>query len=162
MVTGSARSVKDYDIHKAIEACSDLLVQFGGHKFAAGLTLKPENVEAFKNKFEKVVSASIKDHMLIPEIEIDDELSFEKITPKFLRILKQLAPFGPENMAPVFIAKNVKHNGNVRTVGANHLKLELIDPKNPVRSFPAIAFGLERHFNKIYQHIPFDICYSIE
>ncbi|MDQ3046959.1 MAG: single-stranded-DNA-specific exonuclease RecJ, partial [Bacteroidota bacterium] len=100
--TGSARSVKDFDVYDAIEACSDLLEQFGGHKYAAGLTLKLENLEAFQKRFEEVVSNTILDHMLIPEIEIDAELDLCNISPKFFRILKQFSPFGPGNPSPVF------------------------------------------------------------
>lgn len=107
MATGSARSVKDFDVYDAIEACSDLLEQFGGHKYAAGLSMKLENLAAFQKKFEEVVSSTIKDHMLIPEIAIDAELKLSDITPKFFRILKQFEPFGPGNMSPVFMSKNI-------------------------------------------------------
>ena len=162
MATGSARSVKDFDVYEAIEACSELLEQFGGHKYAAGLTMKLENVEAFQTKFEKIVCSTIEDHLLIPEIEIDDTISFGDINQKFLRILKQLAPFGPENMAPIFLTNNVADNGQVRIVGSNHLRMDLQDAKNPKETFAAIAFGMGHLFQDIYQRKPFNICYSIE
>lgn len=106
-VTGSARSVREYDVYSAIEKCSDLLEQFGGHKFAAGLSLKKENVEAFKNKFEAVVCETITEDQLTPKIEVDIELQFFEITEKLLRILKQFAPHGPENMTPLFCSRSV-------------------------------------------------------
>lgn len=162
MATGSARSVKDFDVYEAIEACSELLEQFGGHKYAAGLTLKLENVAAFQNKFEEVVNATIEDHMLIPEIEIDDTLRFNDINQKFLRILKQLAPFGPGNMSPVFLTTNVVDSGNICIVGNNHLKMNIQDAKDPKETFAAIAFGMGHLFNDIYQRKPFNVCYTIE
>ncbi len=162
MATGSARSVKNYDVHAAIEACSHLIEQFGGHKFAAGLTLKLENVKQFQDEFEKVVSSTIEDEMLIPEIEIDSTLQLKNIDQKFLRILKQLAPFGPGNMSPVFLTENVVDSGNVCIVGSNHLKLSLQDIANPSQTFTAIAFGMGHHFKKIYERNPFNVCYSIE
>ena len=162
MATGSARSVKDFDVYEAIDACSDLLEQFGGHKYAAGLTLKLENLEAFQKKFEAVVSSTITEHMLIPEIEIDDSLSFDSINEKFLRVLRQLAPFGPGNMAPVFLTHNVVDAGNVCIVGSNHLRMDLRDQKNPKETFPAIAFGLGDRFSPVYQRKPFSVCYTID
>lgn len=160
--TGSARSVKDFDVYNAIEACSDLLEQFGGHKYAAGLTLKLENIHAFQKKFEEVVSATIEEHLLIPEIEIDAVIQFNDITPKFYRILSQFAPFGPENMSPVFMSENSIDKGHVRVVGINHLKMDLIRPENPKESFPAIAFGHAEHFDVVIKKNPFNVCYAIE
>ncbi len=162
MATGSARSVKDFDIYAAIESCSDLLEQFGGHKYAAGLTLKPENIIAFRNKFESFVSATIPQHLLIPEIEIDEPLSFAAINDKFLRILKQLSPFGQGNPSPVFLTRNVMDSGKVCIVGNNHLKLELYEQTDPKKSFAAIAFGLGHLFDDIYRRRPIDICYTLE
>jgi single-stranded-DNA-specific exonuclease len=162
MATGSARSVKDFDVYEAIEACSELLEQFGGHKYAAGLTMKLENVEAFQKKFESIVASTIADYMLIPEIEIDDTIQFGDINQKFLRILKQLAPFGPENMSPVFLTNNVIDSGKICIVGSNHLKMNLQDAKDPKETFAAIAFGAGHLFNDIYQRKPFNICYTIE
>lgn len=160
--TGSARSVKDFDVYNAIEACSDLLEQFGGHKYAAGLTLKLEHVEAFQQRFEEVVSQTIEDEMLIPEIEIDDELELKSITPKFFRVLKQFAPFGPDNMSPVFISKNIMDKGYVRIVGTNHLKMDIQAAQNPREFFPAIAFAQAHHFDDVLRRRIFSACYAIE
>jgi single-stranded-DNA-specific exonuclease len=162
MVTGSARSVKDFDVYEAIDACSELLVQFGGHKYAAGLTLKKENLDAFVKKFEEVVSSTIEDHMLVPEVEIDSILTLEEIDWKFYRILKQFAPFGPGNMAPVFMTQSVTDKGYARIVGNNHLKLDIIDSDNPKLAFPAIGFGLGEYLPSIARKLPFDVCYCIE
>ena len=106
-VTGSARSVYGFDLYEALCGCSDLLLQFGGHKYAAGLTLLPENVTAFSERFERVVSSVITEEQLVQRIRIDAEIELDQITPRFVRILNQFAPFGPENMTPVFITKNV-------------------------------------------------------
>ncbi|MFL5764592.1 MAG: single-stranded-DNA-specific exonuclease RecJ [Bacteroidia bacterium] len=160
--TGSARSVKDFDVYDAIEACADLLEQFGGHKYAAGLTLKLENLEAFQSKFEEVVSATIEDHMLIPEISIDAELELSEITPKFYRILKQFEPFGPGNMSPVFMSRGLTDKGYVRIVGSNHLKLDLQSAMDPRETFSAIAFGQAKHFDDVLRKKAFSACYAIE
>ena len=162
MATGSARSVKDFDVYNAIESCSDLLEQFGGHKYAAGLTMKLENLEAFQKRFEEIVCETILDHMLIPEIEIDAELELHQITPKFFRILKQFSPFGPENMAPVFMSKGLQDKGYVRIVGNNHLKLDIQAAQNPRESFSAIAFGQAEHFDSALRKNIFSACYAIE
>jgi len=162
MATGSARSVKDFDVYDAIEACSELLEQFGGHKYAAGLTLKIENIPAFQEKFEAIVSATIEEHMLIPEIEIDSELQLNEITDKFVRILKQFAPFGPGNMSPVFITRSLMDKGYVRIVGTNHLKMDVLDAEHPKKSFPAIAFAQARHFEAVLRKEIFSACYAVE
>jgi single-stranded-DNA-specific exonuclease RecJ len=164
MATGSARSVDGFDLYQAIDSCSDLLENFGGHMFAAGVTLKPENVPAFKERFEEYVSSHIKKDQLAPTIEIDAQIELQEITPKFYRILKQFQPFGPENMSPVFLTKNVVDNGCGRIVGttSEHLKLELIQEVEPFRVYPAIGFQLAQHFKFINKGNPFDICYSIE
>jgi single-stranded-DNA-specific exonuclease len=164
MATGSARSVDGFDLYQAIDECSDLLENFGGHKFAAGVTLKPENVPAFKERFEEVVSKYIKEDQLAASIEIDAHLELLDIDSKFFRILKQFQPFGPENMSPIFLTKNVADNGCGRLVGntGDHLKLELIQEKDPFRVFPAIGFQLSQHFDYIKKGNPFDVCYSIE
>jgi len=159
-VAGSARSVKGYDLYEALCGCRDLLIQFGGHKYAAGLTLKPENVDAFMQRFEEVVSATIADELLIPEIQIDAELDLKQINPKFFRILQQLAPFGPENMAPVFLTSNVRVIGKATLVGAEHIKLHV--QQNGSAMFEAIAFGQAVHMEQINSGAPFDICYTIE
>ncbi|HNW53085.1 MAG TPA: DHH family phosphoesterase, partial [Bacteroidales bacterium] len=123
LITGSARSVKDFDVYDAIDACSDLLEHFGGHMYAAGLSLKPENLKPFRDRFNSIVAASITDEMLIPEVEVDLELNLNQITPKFLRILKQFAPFGPGNMSPVFMTRGTVDTGHARIVGKNHVKM---------------------------------------
>ncbi|HSH66341.1 MAG TPA: DHHA1 domain-containing protein, partial [Bacteroidia bacterium] len=156
------RSVKDFDVYDAIEACADLLEQFGGHKYAAGLTLKLENIEAFQQRFEEVVNASIQDHQLIPEIEIDAAIELKEITPKFFRILKQFSPFGPGNMAPVFLTEKVMDKGYVRIVGNNHLKLDIHPVYDSYGSFSSIAFGQADHFDDILRKKPFKVCYTIE
>jgi single-stranded-DNA-specific exonuclease len=161
MATGSARSVDGFDLYNAIEACSDLLEQYGGHTHAAGLTLKIDNVPAFSQKFETVVSASIKERSLTPEIEYDAEIPLRAITPKFFSVLKQFSPFGPGNMNPVFMSKNVWDVGDVMIVGNNHLKMSLTQEEGG-RIFKAIAFGLGEHYDKVSQGISFDICYTIE
>ncbi len=160
-VTGSARSVKDYDVYNAIEQCSDLLEQFGGHKFAAGLTLKRENVELFIERFEKTVSSTITDEQLIPKIEIDSELDFYEITNKFVRILMQFAPHGPQNMSPIFLAKNVFDTGWGSIAGTNHLKLELFQQANPNIRFNAFAFDKGDFIHFFQKKIPMDIAYKI-
>ncbi len=127
-VAGSARSVFGYDLYEALCGCSDLLIQFGGHKYAAGLTMHPKNVEAFMDKFEEVVSATITAEQLIQQIQIDAELRLTQIEPKFFRVMNQFAPFGPENMSPVFITKNVYVSGNPGLVGQNHIKMTIASP----------------------------------
>ncbi|MGL5889043.1 MAG: single-stranded-DNA-specific exonuclease RecJ [Bacteroidia bacterium] len=162
VATGSARSVRDFDVYQAIEACADLLTQFGGHKYAAGLTLPAENVERFRERFEEVVSATILPEQLIPEIAIDARLQLKDIDAKTIRLLRQFAPFGPENMNPVFLAQNVADRGWARVVGNNHLKFDLIDPNFPDRIFPAIGFGMGQHINTLQRGKTADVCYTIE
>jgi len=162
LITGSARSVKDFDIYAAIDHCSDLLVAFGGHKFAAGISIKPENFEAFKIKFEKYVSENLTEDMLTPEIEVDLELNLKDITPKFYRILKQFAPFGPGNMSPAFMTKQVYDEGFARVVGLNHLKMSVSEESSPLVHFDAIAFKKSEYLPLISKGLPFQICYHIE
>lgn len=159
--TGSARSVKDFDVYSAIEKCNDLLEQFGGHKFAAGLTLKKENVSAFISKFEDVVSQSITEDQLIPKIDIDIEIGFHEITGKLTNILKQLEPHGPENMTPLFYSKNVFDTGWAKIVGDNHLKLEVFQKENPNARFQAIAFGKGDFLSFFQRQTPVEIVYKI-
>ncbi|HIO72683.1 MAG TPA: single-stranded-DNA-specific exonuclease RecJ, partial [Flavobacteriales bacterium] len=160
--TGSARSVDGYNVYNAINSCSDLLEQFGGHKYAAGLTMKIENIEAFSAKFEEYVNKTIEEHQLIPTIEIDAEIEFGEITRQFFRILKQFEPFGPQNMTPVFLTKGVLDNGQVRIVGEKHLKLFLHHPSSPNVHFSAIAFGQSQWLEPIANGETVDICYTIE
>ena len=161
MATGSARSVKDFDVYKAIEACSDLLEQYGGHKYAAGLTLKTVNIQLFIEKFELIVSQTIEEHLLTPEVEIDAEIKLVDLDAKFLRILKQLAPFGPGNMSPVFLARGVKDKGYARVVGNNHLKLDIYQDDIKF-SFPAIAFNAGEKYEQLLEKSAFDICFTVE
>jgi len=164
LATGSARSVNGYDIYQAIEACSDLLENFGGHMYAAGLTMQIDKVPEFTSRFEKFVAETIEDKKLIPQVDIDAELDLTQISPKFYRILKQFKPFGPENMAPVFITRNVADNGEGRIVGNSkeHLKLSIVQEKNPFRNYQAIAFQQGHLYDYIHSGDYFDICYSID
>ncbi len=162
--TGSARSVNGFDLYQAIEECSDLLENFGGHKYAAGLTMELGNVTKFQKRFEEVVTDNILPDQLIPVVEIDTEIQLSEITDKFYRILKQFRPFGPENMAPVFLTENVSDNGEGKVVGMNgeHLKLALVQEEDPFKVFPAIAFQQGDKYSAIANGHGFDICYSIE
>ena len=162
-VTGSARSVHGFDLYGAIESCADLLENFGGHLYAAGLTLREENLPEFCRRIEKSISENINSEMLTPVITVDARLNFDRITPKFFRILKQFQPFGPGNNAPVFLTENVYDNGNARKVGneGSHLKLELMQESQPYRHISAIAFNKSEHFDHIKAGNPIDICYSI-
>jgi len=162
LITGSARSIKDFDIYDAIDECSELLEHFGGHKYAAGLSMKPENLEAFISKFESVAERMITEDMLTPEVEIDLEINLNEIDQKFIRVLKQFAPFGPGNMSPVFKTTGVIDNGYGRIVGKNHLKLTIGHLEKKSDPLPAIAFQLGDHYPYISTGKPFDICYHIE
>ena len=163
MATGSARSVRDFDLYEAIGQCSDLLESYGGHMYAAGLTMKIENIYEFSRRFEEIVTKLITDKQQTESIEAEATILLSDITPKFYRLLKQFAPFGPHNMVPVFITENVLDSGTSRPVGKNqeHLKLDLIEPTSNSSQFSAIAFNQAQHFEAINQGLPFDICYSI-
>ena len=163
MVTGSARSVHGFDLYEAIESCSDLLENFGGHLFAAGLTLKEENLPVFCKRIEAFIAEKINLEELTPIVDVDARLNFAQITPKFFRILKQFQPFGPGNNAPVFLTENVYDNGNGRKVGADggHLKLELIQESQPYHHISAIAFNKSEFFDHIKAGNPVDVCYSV-
>ena len=162
--TGSARSVQGYDLYQAIEACSDLLESFGGHMYAAGLTLKKENIRPFMDRFEQYVSSTIAEDQLVPRIFIDTELSFSEISEEYFRVMNQFQPFGPENMSPVFVSRNVFDTGTGRMVGSSgeHLKLDLCQESTGQKSFSAIAFSQANHFEYIRAGKPFDVCYSLE
>ena len=162
LATGSARSVKDFDIYNAIESCSDLLEQFGGHMYAAGLTLKLENLEKFSERFEEIVSATIDEKSLTQEIEIDSVLKLNEISSSFFSVLKQFAPFGPGNMSPVFRTENVRDTGLSRIVGNNHLKLNLAEDETTRFGLDGIAFQMGQYYPFISRRIPFDICYTLE
>ncbi len=162
--TGSARSVQGYDLYQAIEACSDLLESFGGHMYAAGLTLKKENIDPFRKKFEEYVTNTISEEQLVPRVFIDTELSFAEINEDFYGTMSLFQPFGPENMSPVFVSRNVYDTGSGRMVGSSgeHLKLDLCQEETCQRGISAIAFNQANHFEYIRNGLPFDVCYSLE
>jgi single-stranded-DNA-specific exonuclease len=158
----SARSVKGFDVYNALEACSEHLEQFGGHKYAAGMTLLEENYLAFKDAFEKVVEKTIHPDMLIPEIAIDAEIDLADITPKLIRILKQFEPFGPLNMTPVFLTKNVKDTGYAQKLGADEEHLKLFVRQNISEGIAAIGFGLGNKIDLTTNKKPFEAVYCID
>ena len=163
MATGSARSVSGFDVYKAIEYCRDLLENFGGHTYAAGLSMKVENVPAFIERFEEFVSQNILPEQTCAVIDINAEIDFRDITPKFFSDLKKFNPFGPDNAKPIFCTHNVYDYGTSKVVGRDqeHIKLELVDNKsNNVMN--GIAFGQSSHVRFIKTKRSFDICYSIE
>ncbi len=159
--TGSARSVGSFDLYKAINSCNNLLDSFGGHKYAAGLTVEDDKLHKFINCFEQSVSEKISKDEQFPKLEITDILKFSDINDKFIKILKQFAPFGPENMRPVFVTFDVIDTGYSRTIGKKHehLKLQIKDKTGRVLS--AVAFGKGYLFDEIKRKRPFDICYTI-
>lgn len=157
----SARSVKGFDIYNAIESCKDYLIQYGGHKYAAGLTLKPDNFLKFKNAFEKIVKNSIDSKLMTPSIQVDEKIKLSTITPKFYRILKQFAPFGPSNKKPVFLSENLTDTGFCKTVGEenNHLKCTVTQDGY---KFSSIGFGIGEKIGLIKNKTPFNAVYNIE
>ncbi|RYJ41616.1 single-stranded-DNA-specific exonuclease RecJ [Flavobacterium beibuense] len=161
-LAASARSVKDFDIYNALEACADYLEQFGGHMYAAGLTLKEEQFAGFKQKFEEVVSATIAPELLIPEVSVDAEIDFMDITPKFFRILKQFEPFGPGNMTPVFLSRGLRDTGYGKPIGADETHLRLFVKQGEGEGFGAIGFGLASKMNIACGDELFDAVYSVE
>ncbi|WP_395077145.1 single-stranded-DNA-specific exonuclease RecJ, partial [Flavobacterium sp.] len=161
-LAASARSVKDFDIYDALEASSEHLEQYGGHMYAAGMTLKEENYTAFKNKFENVVKDSIHPDLRKPEITIDAEISLNNINDKFFRILKQFEPFGPKNMTPVFISKNIRDTGYAKTLGKDDEHLRLFIKQNNSEGFPAIGFSLANKMNTIENQKSFEAVYTID
>jgi single-stranded-DNA-specific exonuclease len=162
-VTGSARSIQGFDLYEAIESCADILENFGGHVYAAGLTLKEENLDEFCRRMDAFVTAKLDPESLTPVIDLDAKMDFSQITPKFFRILKQFQPFGPGNYNPVFLTEDVYDAGNARKVGAGgiHLKLDLMQESQPYRQIPAIAFNMADSFDHIKAGNPIDVCYSI-
>jgi len=162
LITGSARSIKEFNIYNGIDFCSELLEHFGGHKFAAGLSLKKENLEAFSEKFEQFVSQNINDDDFIPEIEVDMELDLGEITTNFMNNLKRFAPFGPENMSPIFMSKSVVEEGNGKIVGDKHIKMRLLYRNRASQPIDAIAFNQKLHYEHIANQKDFDILYHVE
>lgn len=158
----SARSVKNFDLYDALESCSEYLEQFGGHKYAAGMTLKPENYLAFKEAFEEIVQKNITPEMKTPEISIDLEINFEEITPEMASSLKEFEPFGPGNMTPVFLTKKVFDTGYPKIIGTNEAHLKLFLKQNNSEGLPAIGFGLGEKIEQIKNRNLVDIVYSIE
>ena len=161
-LAASARSVRDFDIYEALGACSEYIEQFGGHKYAAGLTLKEENYEAFKQAFEDVVSKTIDRNLLLPEIKIDFKIDLQDISSKFYRILRQFAPFGPNNMTPVFMTDNLTDTGYGKCVGADktHLRITVTQPQS--NNIVAIGFGMGDKIDLISNKKPFKAVYSID
>jgi single-stranded-DNA-specific exonuclease len=164
LLAASVRSVKGFDVYQALEVCKEHIEQFGGHMYAAGLTLKEENYEAFKEAFEKVVSERITEAQKTEVLAIDAELDFADITESFNNILKQFEPFGPENMAPLFCTKNALDRGYTKAVGSEkeHLKLHLCSEKERLSEMNGIAFKMGQHASYISKGLPFDICYAIQ
>ena len=161
VITGSARSVRGFDLYTALCQCSHLLEHFGGHTYAAGLSLKQENLQAFTDTFEQAVAASIQETSLFPIIDIDGELSLDEITNSFYDVLNAFEPFGPENMSPVFMTRHVMAD-SCRIVGKNHLKMTLYQRDTRSYPIPAIAFDMKQHYQRIASGTPFHICYHIE
>lgn len=162
VLAASARSVKGFDLYKALEACSEHLLQFGGHKYAAGMTLLPDQYEHFKAKFEQVVSETIEPDMLIQQVAIDCELSLDQITSKFYRILKQFAPFGPGNMTPVFATHNVVDTGYAKRVGKDETHLRITAVQEKGKPITGIGFGLGDRLPLVANQSIFSMAYSID
>jgi len=158
----SARSVKGFDVYNALESCSEHLEQFGGHMYAAGMTLLEENYQLFKDAFEKVVQETIHPDMLIPEISIDAEINFSDISPKLIRILQQFEPFGPQNMTPIFLSKNVKDTGYAQKLGADGEHLKLFVRQNNSEGMAAIGFGMGNKMELTTNKKPFEAVYCID
>ena len=162
LITGSARSLKEFDVHEALEKCADLLEHFGGHKSAAGVSLRKENMRAFLDRFEQLVREGMGTEEVVPEVEVDAEIGFSQITPKFLRILKQFAPFGPDNNVPVFVSRELVDTGGARIVGSNHLKFYAIPIAERTAPYPAIAFQQGEALERMRHGDLFDLCYQLE
>ena len=160
MLTGSARSVKNFDIHEAITECSQWVDQFGGHKYAAGLSIKAENFDAFSEQFESVVVRDIQEDSLLPEVEYDLDISLQTLTPKFLDLINQMSPFGPGNPLPIFHSKELRSNNSPRVLKDRHLKLQI--SQNSRHYFDGIGFGLSEHLPVVSNGEIFDACYCIE
>lgn len=157
----SARSVKGFDVYNALDACAEHLEQFGGHMYAAGMTLKAENYQIFKDAFERQVSSTILPEMRTPEIEIDAEINFSDITPKLIRILKQFEPFGPQNMTPVFMTKDIKDTGYAKTLGSEEEHLRLFVKQSNSDGIAAIGFGLGKKLSIAQNQNLFQLAYSL-
>jgi single-stranded-DNA-specific exonuclease len=161
-LAASARSVKDFDVYNALEACAEHLEQFGGHMYAAGMTLLEENYENFKNAFEKVVQETIHPDLLTPEISSDAEIELSEINPKLMRLLKQFEPFGPENMTPLFLAKELTDSGYAKALGSDNEHLKAFVKQGNSESFGAIGFGLGNKLDLVTNKNKFDAIFSLE
>lgn len=161
-LAASARSVKDFDVYNALEACAEHLEQFGGHMYAAGMTLLEENYENFKNAFEKVVQETIHTDLLTPEISYDAEIELSEINPKLMRLLKQFEPFGPENMTPLFLAKGLTDSGYAKNLGSDNEHLKVFLKQGNSESFGAIGFGLGNKLDLVTNKNKFDAIFSLE
>ena len=164
LATGSARSVEGFDLYYAISQCSEYLENYGGHKYAAGLTLKLENIEPFKAKFQKIVSETITEEMLTPQINIDVQIKLNDITAELYTMIQKFAPFGPNNTIPVFMTDNVTNFIGSKQVGRNneHLKLVVVDDTRLCNDRSGIAFGMGEDFSRISKGEYFDICYTLQ
>ena len=162
-VTGSARSIPGFDLYQAVESCADILENFGGHMYAAGLTLREEKVEEFTRRFNDYVEANIDPQILIPQVDIDSELTFSDITPDFYASLNRFQPFGPGNNSPVFASRRVINNGDAKLVGAEleHLRMDLMQSERPNTRIQTIAFQQPTHYEWVRSGRPIDICYQI-
>jgi single-stranded-DNA-specific exonuclease len=160
-ITGSARSVNGFDLYEAIYQCADLLEKFGGHKYAAGLTLDMANLPAFQQRFEEVVSASITEEMLTPMVEIDVPVSLDAITSKFMNVLKQMAPFGPENQRPVFAANNLYVSNSLSNFKERHIRF-IVGQQGNERTFQAIAFDQAQHYARLAAGDSFTMAFTVE
>ena len=163
LVTGSARSVAGFDLYQAVESCSDLLENFGGHMYAAGLTMKEENVAAFTKRFNDYVERNIDPNILVPQVDIDSELLFSDITDEFHRQLNNFQPFGPGNSAPVFMTRGASNRGDAKLVGieCDHLRMDLIQREKPYTTIPAIAFQQPTHYEWVRSGKLISVCYQI-
>ena len=163
LVTGSARSIPGFDLYQAVESCADILENFGGHMYAAGLTLREENITEFERRFNEYVERNIDPQILVPQVEIDSELSFADITPEFHRELNRFQPFGPGNASPVFASRAVTDDGDAKLVGVSleHLRMCLMQSERPIMRLPAIAFQQPEHYEWVRGGRPIDICYQI-
>lgn len=161
-LAASARSVKGFDVYNALEACADHIEQFGGHKYAAGLTLSEAQYNGFKKEFEKVVTKTIDPNLLTPEITIDAELNFNEISPKLMRIIKQMEPFGPGNMSPVFMAENLQDTGYAKGVGQEEAHLKLAAVQNGSSPIGAIGFNLGNKLPLVQNKKPFSAVFSLD
>lgn len=163
LISGSARSVHGFDVYKAIESCRDILENFGGHTYAAGLSMKEENLPEFKRRFEAISFDEIEVGTIRPQLLVDLEIPLSSITNNFVASMLKFAPFGPDNSNPVFMTRGVIDDGGSKLVGRGlqHIKMELIDATidEPIQ---AIAFGFANFYNEIKQYQPIDICYTIE